>query len=153
MKNKNTYFTAFYGIEGDALYTAIEMNKNIFPVMPVKNDINGTYCCIRTPRDQSFVDAVLNDFFVNTDDPTEKFSIVLEENEVAVCSDGKMVFALSLNDAAILYATEQIYKNLDSFRVPTLESYKYKNVVQKKLIPIVDSVDHCPGKPGQAKNI
>ena len=126
MKNKNTYFTAFYGIEGDALYTAIEMNKNIFPVMPVKNNINGTYCCIRTPREQSFVDAVLNDFFVNTEDSAKKFSIVLQENEAAVCSDGKMVFALSFSDAALKYATEQICENLDNFKVPTFEGYKYK---------------------------
>ena len=123
--NSSIYYTAFYGIEDDTLYAAVERNKTIIPTMPVKDSGDAHYSYICTLRRQNFVDAVFNDIFVNSEDPEEKFSITLQENDVVVCSDGRMVFALALNDAALHDATKQIYENLDRFKVPALMNYEY----------------------------
>ena len=122
--NHNTYFTAFYGIEDNTLYAAIEYNKHISPVIPVTPNSNGTYNFLGTLKKQDFVDAVFNDFFVYSEDPSQKISVIMEMDEVMVCSDGRMVFAASPSLDGLCYATEQIYKNLAQFKKPNLVGYR-----------------------------
>ena len=124
--NNNIYYTAFYGIAYDRLYTAfiLPFEKMIIPTSQVKKNAKGTYDYIRAPRSKEFIDAILNDIFSIVGDSTEKLSIVLKESEVVVCSDGKMMFAFSHRKAALDYATKQLYENFDSFRTPTLVSYE-----------------------------
>ena len=124
--NNNTYYAAFYGIAYDRLYTAAfsTVEKMIFPTSPVVKNAKGTYDFIRAPRSKEFIDAILNDIFSIVGDSTEQLSIILKENEVVICSDGKMMFAFSHSKAALDYATKQLYENLDSFRTPTLVSYE-----------------------------
>ena len=125
MKTKvKTYYTAFYGIEDDALYTAHEENKRVTPIVPISPDSNGTYAFISTPKKQDFVDAVFNDFFVCSADPSQKICVSLENKEVMVCSDGRMVFAVSLTLDGLCHATEQIYNNLAQFKSPNLVAYR-----------------------------
>ena len=126
--NNNIYYTAFYGIAYDRLYTAchLKFENMIFPTSPVVKNAKGTYDYIRAPRSQEFIDAILNDIFSIVGGSTEKLSVVLKENEVVVCSDGQMMVAFSHRKAALDYATKQLYENLDSFRTPTLVSYEYE---------------------------
>jgi hypothetical protein len=124
--NNNIYYTAFYGIAYDRLYTAflLPFEKMIFPTSQVQKNAKGTYDYIRAPRSQEFIDAILNDQFSIVGDSTEKLSIVLKENEVVVCSDGQLMVAFSRRKSALDYATKQLYENLDSFRTPKLVSYE-----------------------------
>ena len=119
----NTYFTAFYGIRNNILYTAVLVDNIIFPTSPVEKTAKGTYDYIRAPRSQDFVDTVLNDFFVIVDDSINMFSITLKKNEVAVCSDGEMMVAFSHSKAMLDYATKRIYENLDQFQKPYFTVY------------------------------
>lgn len=131
----NTYPTAFFGIEGNTLYAALESDKSIAPLMPVKKSPNGAYSFVCAVREQNFVDSVLNDMFYDSEDPSKKFSIKIQSKETLVLSDGKMVFAVAGSVSALHFATKQIYDNLEQFKRPGVKVY-YDELVNHSFMTV-----------------
>ena len=130
-----TYPTAFFGIEGSTLYAALESDKSIAPLMPVKKSPNGAYSFVCVVREQNFVDAVLNDMLYDSEDPSKKFSIKIQSKETLVLSDGKMVFAVAGSVSALHFATKQIYDNLEQFKRPGVKVY-YDELVNHSFMTV-----------------
>lgn len=119
----DTYPTAFFGIEGNTLYAALESDESIVPLMAVNKSANGNYSFVCVEREQNFVDAVLNDMLYDNEAPGRKFSIKLRSKEILIISDGKMIFAVAGSVAALHFATQQIYENLEQFKKPYFTGY------------------------------
>ena len=60
---------------------------------------------------------------VNAKDRNKKFSIVLNDKDSCISSNGTIIFAVSKTAAALHYATKQIYENLGQFKKPHFTGY------------------------------
>ena len=123
MAAKNHYFTAFFSIENGTLFAAVGDQEYYDPIFPVVKSSNKEYSFISEVKHQDFVDDVLNGMIVNAKDRNQKFSIVLNEKDSCVSSNGTIIFAVSKTAAALHFATKQIYENLEQFKKPHFTGY------------------------------
>lgn len=123
MAAKNHYFTAFFSIENGTLFAAVGNQEYYDPIFPVVKSSNKEYSFISEVKHQDFVDDVLNGMIVNAKDRNQKFSIVINEKDSCVSSNGTIIFAVSKTAAALHFATKQIYENLEQFKKPHFTGY------------------------------